>query len=80
MKIKFVTGHNCMPSNWKEFPEGMTAKEILILYTENLTEVEANNELLNLVKTSHEDCSLRKYCKKCNDVPYYEYSFNMVIK
>lgn len=74
--IKLVAGEGCTASGWKEFPQDMTAKEILRAYVEQLSEDAADSELFDLVTSAYDDCSEGSYCEQCGDT-YYEYELTI---
>ena len=78
MKIELVAGEGCTGTGWKKFPEDMTAKEVLRIYVESLSEDAADSELFSLVTSAYDESSDGDYCEQCGDT-YYEYSLTIDI-
>jgi hypothetical protein len=78
MTIELIAGEGCISSGWQKFPENMTAKDILRLYVESLSDSAADSELFSLVTSGYDEISDGIYCEQCGDT-YYEYTLTIEI-
>ena len=79
ISIELIAGEGCTSSGWRKFPKDMTAKEILRLYVESLSEDSADSELFALVTSGYDESSEGSYCEQCGDT-YYEYKLTIDIE
>ena len=77
--IELIAGEGCTSSGWRKFPKDMSAKEILRLYVDSLSESEADYELYQLVTSNYDESSEGSYCEQCGDT-YYEYKLTIDIE
>ena len=77
--IELIAGEGCTSSGWRKFPKDMSAKEILRLYVDSLSENDADYELYQLVTSNYDESSEGSYCEQCGDT-YYEYKLTIDIE